>query len=120
MFALEAIEKNKFGLLFFSFPALETARGLRIGAMDAAAFSPDKLDEWAYSAGKDPQNIQAVMSAQFILWVWNPTIHWLCGPFILRRALEHWDHNHRQAFMDWGKNPFWVHCQDATLIRTGT
>lgn len=88
-------------------------------------FDPDKLDEWACSAGPSHG---ATIAARFVLAVWSgrsalicnrriltddldytfdAVTPWRCGIFDVVDALGTWDSRHRQAFNAWAKDPWW-------------
>lgn len=64
-----------------------------------------RLDGWA--ATRQPSHGE-VVTAQFVLAVWNPDEVWKCGRFDLMEALAVWDLAHRAAFLNWAANPWWA------------
>ena len=76
-----------------------------VGAPEIVSWQPLKLDEWAAS-GKPSHG--EIVSARFLLAVWNPDEAWQSGRFDLMEALSVWDTNHHQAFLEWAREPWWA------------
>jgi hypothetical protein len=62
-----------------------------------------KLDEWAAGSPSHGE----IVTAQFLLAVWNPDHEWKSGRFDLMEALSIWDSSHHEAFLEWAKAPWW-------------
>jgi len=79
------------------FHGLLNAPGVQPGQVNQHAF-----DEWATE--QDPYD-GVREAAQFVLHLWSSTHPWVCGPFVLRRAIECWDEEHRAVFATWARVP---------------
>lgn len=80
-----------------TFPS--TAKAAGVAVWDATA-----LDRWA--AGT-PLAHGELVTARFLLAVWEPGQAWESGRFDLMDALRVWDHRHRAAFLAWADDPWW-------------
>ena len=69
-----------------------------------APWEPAKLDAWA--AGE--ANSGGRHAAQFILELWNQSGDWKAGRFSVIEAFQVWDTSHREAFIAWAREPFWL------------
>jgi hypothetical protein len=47
-------------------------------------------------------------AAQFVLTVWNLARSWRCGQFNVVNSFTIWDEAHRQAFIAWTNDPWWL------------
>lgn len=83
--------------LAHTFPSLWDAPGI-------SPWDPHALDEWASDVGLPPV---PSFSAQFVLAVCDPWLAWDSGPFDLMEAMAAWDAEHRAAFLEWVRNPWW-------------
>ena len=82
-----------------SFKCLRGTPGTRGGLWDAVA-----LDTWAAGGASSGEK----HSARFVLGVWNPYDEWRCGKFDIYDAIQVWDHAHREAFLRWALDPWFV------------
>jgi hypothetical protein len=80
-----------------TFPSMSSSPHVRL--WDANSF-----DRWA---GETPLSHGELMTARFLLAVWDPDHAWLCGRFDLMKALRVWDEKHREAFLAWASDPWW-------------
>jgi hypothetical protein len=80
-----------------TFPCLRESPGTQL--WDALVF-----DGWA---AESPLSHGELVTAQFILAVWDPAGTWRCGRFDLMEALGVWDEPHRAAFLAWASEPWW-------------
>ena len=69
-------------------------------------------DPWdAYALDRrmaeSPVSHGELLTAQFLLAVWDPATAWRCGRFELMEALRVWDDRHRAAFLAWANAPWW-------------
>lgn len=80
-----------------TFPSVANAPGARL--WDATA-----LDRWA---AETPVSHGELVTARFLLAVWDPEYAWRCGRFDLMEALRVWDEPHRVAFLAWAVDPWW-------------
>jgi hypothetical protein len=80
-----------------SFPCLQGAPGI-------SPWQPIKLDDWAAS-GKPSHG--EIVTAQFLLAVWNSGDEWKAGRFDLMEALAVCDLSHHRAFLHWAIDPWW-------------
>lgn len=62
------------------------------------------LDRWA---AETPVSHGELLTAQFLLAVWDAATPWRCGRFELMEAMRVWDDRHRAAFLAWAKAPWW-------------
>ncbi len=83
--------------LILSFPTLGQAEG--VCPWDERRFA-------AWACGPAPSH-GARCAARFVLSVWNSKRQWKCGAFDLMEALGCWDDEHRAAFMQWVRAPWW-------------
>lgn len=81
-----------------SFHAIRNAPGVPL-------WDADTLDRWA---AETPLSHGELVTARFVLAVWDPNHQWRCGRFYLMEALRIWDDNHRAAFLAWAKDPWWA------------
>jgi hypothetical protein len=80
-----------------TFPSMEKASGVKL-------WDAHTLDRWANSfTGSHGE----LVTARFLLAVWDPEHTWSCGRFELMEALRVWDERHRAAFLAWASNPWW-------------
>jgi hypothetical protein len=93
----EAPVKQKMSKLALNFPSLARADG--VNPWDA-----DAIDRWA---AETPLSLGELVTARFLLAVWNPGYNWRCGPFNLMEALRIWDEEHHKAFLAWAVVPWW-------------
>lgn len=75
------------------------------GVPGVAPWNPIALDAWATRSRPRPEQHYAV---QFLLSVWDSQSEWRSGRFDVMSALRVWDHQHREAFLSWARNPWWV------------
>ena len=80
-----------------SFPSTAKASGVKL--WDANLF-----DRWAAETPVSPGEL---VTAQFLLAVWDPNNLWRCGRFDLMKALRLWDERHTVPFLDWAREPWW-------------
>ena len=80
-----------------TFPSLVKAMGVK--PWDAHAF-----DRWATET---PLSHGELLTARFLLAVWDPATTWPCGRFELMDAMRVWDDRHRAAFLAWASDPWW-------------
>ena len=80
-----------------TFPSTAKADGVRL--WDANTF-----DRWV---AESPVSHGELLTAQFLLAVWDPAQDWRCGRFDLMDALRIWDDRHRAAFLAWVADPWW-------------
>jgi len=80
-----------------TFPSMSKAAGVEL--WDANA-----LDRWA---AETPISEGELVTARFLLAVWDPNHEWRCGRFDLMKALKVWDERHRAAFLAWVEVPWW-------------
>lgn len=88
---------DRMATLAQSFPTLRDAPGIQ-------PWDPERLDTWA--VGPAPGH-GAFCAARFVLAVWNSTDEWQCGTFDVMEALACWDREHRAAFLEWAREPWW-------------
>lgn len=87
-----------------SFPSLRKATGIR-------PWNPEQLEAWACDRAANDES--AFLAVQFILSLFEedvgipPGARNECGPFDFRAAMMAWDDEHRNAFIDWVKAPWW-------------
>lgn len=82
-----------------SFPTLRNADGVY-------PFDARRLSRWCRTS---PATTSASRhAARFVLAVWNATTKWSCGRFDAVDALATWDGEHRAAFLEWAKRPWWA------------
>lgn len=80
-----------------TFPSTAKADGVRL-------WDAHTLDRWA---AETPVSHGELLTAQFLLSVWDSATAWRCGRFELMDALHVWDHRHRAAFLAWASHPWW-------------
>jgi hypothetical protein len=83
--------------LMNSFPSLAVLR------VKPDWFDPVQLD---LQAGKLSSGGRAAL--QFVLRVWDAHQEWHCGEFNVVEALNIWDSRHRNAFVAWASDPWWL------------
>lgn len=87
----------KMTTLAYSFQSM--ARAPHVKLWDANSF-----DRWANETSLSHGEL---VTAQFLLTVWEPNNSWLCGTFDMMDALRVWDTPHRAAFLAWASDPWW-------------
>lgn len=80
-----------------SFPSTLKAAGV-------ALWDANTFDRWA---AEIPVSHGELVTARFLLAVWDPEYAWLCGKFNVMEALKVWDEQHRAAFLAWVRDPWW-------------
>ncbi len=80
-----------------TFPSLRPAPGV-------AVWHAMALDRWAAKAAVSHGEL---VTARFVLAVWDAGTEWQCGRFDLMDALRVWDPGHRRAFLSWVVDPWW-------------
>ena len=90
-------QETKMASFARTFPCLAKAAGVK--PWDANA-----LDQWA---AETPVSHGELVTAQFLLAVWDAASAWRCGRFDLMEALRAWDDQHRAAFLTWVGDPWW-------------
>lgn len=80
-----------------TFPSTKKAAGVD-------PWSADALDRWAADTPLSPGEL---VTARFLLAVWDPGYPWWCGRFDLMEALRVWDESHHTAFLAWARHPWW-------------
>ena len=83
--------------LALSFPALREATGIE-------PFDGGKLDAWAVGYA----NSGGRHAAQFVLALWDQSRDWRAGKFSVIEAFQVWDDDHRESFIRWAREPFWL------------
>lgn len=68
------------------------------------AWDADAVDRWAVDV---PLSHGELLTAQFLLAVWDAAAEWRCGRFDLMAALRVWDEQNRAAFLAWAACPWW-------------
>lgn len=81
-----------------TFPSVADVRWVRL-------WDANKLDRWA---AETPISHGELVTARFLLAVWNPDGQWRVGRFDLMDALGVWDEQHRTAFLAWATDPWWA------------
>jgi hypothetical protein len=74
---------------------------------EAAGVKPwdaNALDRWAADT---PVSHGELVTAQFLLAVWDPVSAWQDGRFDLMEAVRVWDDRHWAAFLAWAGDPWW-------------
>jgi hypothetical protein len=89
-------------------PADRTDRARREVYLEKASgvtlWDANTLDRWAASyTGSHGE----LITARFLLAVWDPEHTWSCGRFELMEALRVWNDRHRAAFLKWASDPWW-------------
>lgn len=115
--ALAPVPRMNILALARSFPSLTDVPSefFYIGHGDVR-FTPDgavDFAKWACVKGGGGRD-----AALFVLSVWNSTTDWrewlrrddeaLGGYFDVHRALGVWDPGHREAFLAWARDPWWM------------
>lgn len=77
-----------------------TAKAPGVGLWNAKT-----LDRWA---AETPSSHGGLVTARFLLAVWDPNYAWRCGRFEVMEALRVWDSPHRLAFLAWVGDPWWA------------
>jgi hypothetical protein len=68
-------------------------------------WEPEALLEWVENSGASTYSLAC---AHFVLSVWNTRdTEDVLGPFNVMRALAGWDREHRAAFVEWARAPWW-------------
>jgi hypothetical protein len=80
-----------------TFPSMTKASGVKL-------WEANTLDRWAAATPISPGEL---VTARFLLAVWDPEQPWQCGRFDLMEALQVWDEKHRAAFVAWAEDPWW-------------
>jgi hypothetical protein len=80
-----------------TFPSMEKVPGVKL-------WDANTIDRWAKSPTASHGGL---VTARFLLAVWDPEHAWSCGRFELMEALRVWDERHRAAFLNWASNPWW-------------
>jgi hypothetical protein len=83
--------------LVLTFPSTTSAPPARF--CDANSF-----DRWA---AETPLSHGELVTARFLLAVWNPGHEWRFGRFDMMEAIAVWDDRYRAAFIAWARDPFW-------------
>jgi hypothetical protein len=65
----------------------------------------NQLDAWAASGVLSHGEL---VTARFVLAIWDPNHPWRCGRFDLMDAMGIWDGDHRRAFLAWAADPWWL------------
>jgi hypothetical protein len=81
----------------WTFPSVAKASGARL--WDANTF-----DRWA---AETPISEGELVTARFLLAVWDSGTVWQCGRFDLMEAMWVWDNRHQAAFLAWADEPWW-------------
>ncbi|QEH39319.1 hypothetical protein OJF2_79340 (plasmid) [Aquisphaera giovannonii] len=79
-----------------TFPSMKYALGVE-------PWNALQLETWA----KGPHSHGQVVTARFLLAVWDPHRAWELERFELMEALRVWDDAHRGAFLAWASEPWW-------------
>jgi hypothetical protein len=90
--------ERRISLLALSFPCLRDAP--RILSWNARV-----VDTWAASGKLSHGDLS---TARFVLAVWDHNCEWNSGRFDLMAALRAWDLEHRETFLAWARDPWWV------------
>lgn len=77
------------------------------GVPGVAPWNAIALDAWATRSRPRPRPEQHY-AVQFLLSVWDPQSEWRSGCFDVMGALRVWDRQHREAFLSWARNPWWI------------
>jgi hypothetical protein len=80
-----------------TFPCVRNAPGI-------STWDANLLDAWA---AETPLSNGELLTARFLLAVWDPSQSWRCGAFDVMAALRVWDREHRAAFLAWATDPWW-------------
>lgn len=89
--------KQRMERLVEAFPAAAKAAG-------GAPWDAEALDQWA---AETPCSHGELVTARFLLAVWDPARSWGCGQFDVMEALRVWDDRHHAAFLAWAVAPWW-------------
>lgn len=81
-----------------TFPSTKKASGV------CPVWSANELDRWAADT---PLSHGELVTARFLLAVWDPNHPWRCGRFDLMEAFRVWDETHHAAFLAWASFPWW-------------
>jgi hypothetical protein len=90
----------RIGFVAQTLPCLQGVPGI-------APWNAVTLDVWAVISRPKPSPAQH-SAVQFLLSVWDPQSEWRSGRFDVMSALRVWDSQHREAFFNWARNPWWV------------
>ena len=77
------------------------------GVPGVAPWNAVALDAWATRSRPRPSPEQHY-AVQFLLSIWDSQSEWRSGCFDVMSALRVWDHQHREAFLSWARNPWWI------------
>jgi hypothetical protein len=88
--------RQKMTALARTFPSMRNALGVD-------PWNPLHLQTWA----KGPHSHGEIVTARFLLSVWDPHQSWNLERFDVMEALRVWDLPHREAFLAWGRDPWW-------------
>ncbi len=75
------------------------------GAPEVKLWDANTLDQWAAETALSHGEL---VTARFVLAVWNPDHPWRSGRFDVMEALGIWDADHHQAFLAWVAEPWWA------------
>ena len=73
-------------------------------ATDVNFWDANALDRWVTET---PLSHGELVTARFLLAVWDDANAWRCGRFELMEDLRVWDDRHRAAFLAWANDPWW-------------
>lgn len=90
--------EKKMTTFALTFPSVAKASGVNL--WDANTF-----DRWA---AETPISHGELVTARFLLAVWDSNHQWRCGRFDAMEALQVWDPRHRDAFLAWAEDPWWA------------
>ncbi len=90
-------QATKMAVFARTFPCLTKAAGVK-------PWDANTLDQWALDALVSHGEL---VTAQFLLAVWDPANTWRCGRFDVMEALRVWDTAHLAAFLAWANDPWW-------------
>ncbi|MFO0888251.1 MAG: hypothetical protein U0790_03785 [Isosphaeraceae bacterium] len=79
-----------------TFPSMRYASGVK-------PWDAERLDAWADGSRSHGE----LVTARFLLTVWDPATDWKCGRFDLMDALRVWDPTHHAVFLRWAREPWW-------------
>ena len=88
--------EGKMAELSRSFPSRAKASGIHV-------WHANTLDRWA---SETPLSLGELVTARFLLAVWDPYHPWACGRFDVMEAIRVWDEPHRAAFLAWARDPW--------------
>jgi len=84
--------------LMKSFPSV-------VGAPGVLCWDANVLDRWAADSAVSHGEL---VTARFLLAVWDSDHDWRCGRFDVMDAMRVWDARHREAFLRWAGRPWWA------------